>query len=136
MDVDLRGLDTVHSNYDGEGEEDDGHFYHDDSKTSFSEKLDSQQNCESILIIDGDYFEIGVKELERINPSQQLLSNPQNIERLLSFIESKVGVSSFDWKSFHSAEEPKVKKRKAYYSVLESNGFIFDIREYKSKKVK
>ena len=38
----------------------------------------------------------------------------------------------------HSIQQrnPKLNKRKSYYSVLEKNNFIFDIREFKSKKVK
>ena len=71
--------------------------------------MDSLQNCENILIIDGDYFEIGVKEMEKANPSKLCLSIPKNIESLLSFIETKVDISGFDWKSFHSAEESKAK---------------------------
>lgn len=105
-------------------------------ESTFSEQIDAQSTCESILIIDGDYFEIGIKETEKLNPTKQCLSVPENIDNLLQFIEYRSGVSSFDWKSFHSAEEPKVKRRKNYYSVLETNGFHFDIREFKSKKVK
>lgn len=62
-----------------------------------------------MLIIDGDYFEIGIKEMEKAFPSQPCLSVPQNIERILLFFEKSTGVNKFDWKSFHSAEEPKSK---------------------------
>ena len=103
---------------------------------SISQHSMSIKGCESIMIVDGAYFEIGVKDLESKNPSQKCLSVPENIENLLSFIEKSTEIQSFQWKSFHSAEEPKAKKRKAYYSVLEENGFVFDIREFKSKKVK
>lgn len=105
-------------------------------KLSFSEQLENQKYCENLLIIDGAYFEIGIKELERHNPTYQCLSVPKNIDNLLALIENISGVKPFDWKSFHTAEEPNNKKRKAYYSVLESYGFKFDIREYKSKKVR
>jgi uncharacterized LabA/DUF88 family protein len=137
MEEDLHGLEIIENQE--EGEEDESEIEGLPSpilKQSFSEQIDSQEICKNILIIDGDYFEIGIKEMERMNTAKQCLSVPDNICRLISFIEHSAGIKGFDWKSFHSAEEPKSKKRKSYYSVLEENGFHFDIREFKSKKVK
>lgn len=137
MEQDLRELEHFENQAEGEDEESeiDG-LPSPVLKQSFSEQIDAQEICENILIIDGDYFEIGIKEIERMNTDKQCLSVPDNICRLISFIEHSVGIQGFDWKSFHSAEEPKSKKRKSYYSVLEENDFHFDIREFKSKKVK
>jgi len=133
----LFGLDKLHNYEEGfEDEQENEPIQQIDLKPSFSTSIDKQEKCESILIIDGDYFEIGIKEVERLHPNQQCLSVPENIRRFVSFIESRVGVQSFDWKSFHTAEEPKSKKRKGYYSVFEQMGFNFDVREFKSKKVK
>ena len=134
LDDDLNGLDMIKHIEEGEEDEEEENKYEfDDSGPSFSEHLQSLERCENAIIIDGAYFEIGIKELERMHPSERFLSVPDNIKRLLYFIQNWAGIPDFDWKSFHSAEEPKVKKRKAYYSVLEDNGFVFDIREFKNK---
>jgi hypothetical protein len=134
---DLTGLDLIKQTEEGEEEEEES----DPNqglilKSSFSTQIEIQERWEWALIIDGDYFEIGIKELERLNSNKQLLSVPKNIHRLFDFIKTSTQMKSIDWKSFHTAEEPKSKKRKGYYSVLEELGFNFDIREFKSKKVK
>lgn len=82
-----------------------------DDKNSITDNISSKHMCNNVLIIDGAYFEIGIKELEKVSPNNQCLSNPQNIKRLLSYIEEKSGVEAFDWKSFHTAEELNVKKK-------------------------
>lgn len=82
-----------------------------DDKSCVTDNISPKLKWNNILIIDGAYFEIGIKELEKTNPNNQCLSNPNNIQKLLSFIEEKSGVKTFDWKSFHTAEEPNVKKK-------------------------
>ena len=137
MEEKLKTFSDSHNGVESEEEEDEcekNHISEDDP--SIADKINQKHKCSNILIIDGAYFEIGIKELEKANPNNQCLSNPHNIQRLMTFIEEKSGVKSFDWKSFHTAEEPNVKKPKSYYSVLKSDGFHFDIRDYKSKKVK